>query len=120
MLSAKFFEAAGLLTGCTVRGHADYTARDRRGQILCAAVSSAAELTCNTLTEILGVPLRVDSAPGEGEENFLSFALLAPDAQQSRLLEGLRLHLRNLAEDYEGMLQVETVSRESRQGGSKR
>ena len=105
-LQASFTQKNGMLIGCTVKGHAGYTEDDPSGQILCAAVSSAMQLTCNTLTECFGAQVQITEHPAEGAENLLAFRLCSPDSVQSELLHGLLIHLKVLAEDYDGMMTV--------------
>ena len=83
-LNAVFEQQDGLYVSAAVSGHAEYESGSEEGMILCAAVSSAMQLTCNTLTECLD----------------------APDPVQSELLHGLLIHLQVLAEDYNGMMSV--------------
>lgn len=105
-LHASFTQKNGMLISCTVKGHADYTEEDLSGQILCAAVSSAVQLTCNTLTECFGAAATITEQPSESAENTLGFRLDAPDPVQSELLHGLLIHLQALSEDFEGLMTV--------------
>ncbi len=109
-LHASFTQSQGLFVGCTVKGHAAYTEDDPSGQILCAAVSSAVQLTCNTLTECFGAAVTITEHPSETAQNTLGFRLDAPDPVQSELLHGLLIHLQALAEDFEGMMNVSLKS----------
>lgn len=91
----------GTLLGFSMQGHADY---GEAGQdIVCAAVSSSAYLVVNTLTEVRHVAplsLRV----GEGE---MFFRVEPKDEPLCRdLLQGLKLHLQALEEQYPGCLKV--------------
>ncbi len=105
-LHASFTQNHGLFVSCTVKGHADYTKKDPSGQILCAAVSSAVQLICNTLTECFGAAVTITELPSETAQNTLGFRLDAPDPVQSELLHGLLIHLQALAEDFDGMITV--------------
>ena len=91
----------GGLQGFFLEGHAGYG--EAGTDIVCAAVSSAAYLTVNTLTEICHVSplsLRV----GEGE---LFFRIEPKDEPACRdLLAGLKLHLTCLEEQYPEGLRV--------------
>ena len=91
----------GTVLGFSLQGHAGY---GEAGQdIVCAAVSSAAYLTVNTLTDVCHVTplsLRV----GEGE---MFFRIEPKDEPLCRdLLAGLKLHLTALEEQYPGCLKV--------------
>ena len=105
-LTASFTQKNGMLISCKVKGHADYTEDDPSGQILCAAVSSAVQLTCNTLTECFGAAVTITEQPSETAQNTLGFRLDAPDPVQSELLHGLLIHLQALSEDFDGLLTV--------------
>jgi uncharacterized protein YsxB (DUF464 family) len=91
----------GTLQGFLMEGHAEYG--EAGTDIVCAAVSSAAYLTVNTLTEICHVSplsLRV----GEGE---MFFRIEPKDEPICRdLLAGLKLHLTSLEEQYPDGLRV--------------
>ena len=87
MIRAEFFSQAGRLTGFTVSGHAGYA--DAGEDIVCAAVSSAVQLTANGITEVLGmkarvtakgdtVSLKMDSLLSEDAEAFFEGAASAP------------------------------------------
>lgn len=105
-LHAVFEQQDGLYISCSVSGHAIYDDNDPSGQILCAAVSSAMQLTCNTLTECFGAKVSIAEKPSDDAQNLLAFRLEKPDSVQSELLHGLLIHLQVLAEDYDGMMTV--------------
>ena len=102
MIRIQFLtQPEGALQGFFVEGHAEC---GEPGQdIVCAAVSSAAYLVANTLTEICRVTplsLRV----GEGE---MFFRIEPKDEPLCRdLLQGLKLHLQGLEEQYPHAIQV--------------
>ena len=89
------------MLGFSLQGHAGC---GEAGQdIVCAAVSSAAYLTVNTLTDVCHVTplsLRV----GEGE---MFFRIEPKDEPRCRdLLQGFKLHLQSLEEQYPSALRV--------------
>ena len=88
--------------GFSMEGHAGYG--EEGEDIVCAAVSSAAYLTVNTITEFLHVaPLALRVEEGE-----LFFRIEQKDEPACReLLAGLKLHLTQLEEQYSGCLRVE-------------
>ena len=107
-IKADFVLEHGLYTGFTVSGHDE--AEEAGYSVLCAAVSSAVELTCNTLTECFGVPeMAVQVHPQKNAQNQITVRLPEPDPVQSKLIQGLLLHLKLLSEDSGGALRV-TVS----------
>ena len=102
MIFADFLTLAnGRLTGFRVAGHAEYA--DSVEDIVCAAVSSAAYLTVNTITDVAGVsPLSVRVEDGE-----LFFRIEPKDEPVCRvLLTGLKLHLTGLEEQYPDNIHV--------------
>ena len=85
----------GRTVGFSLSGHAE--AGEPGQDIVCAAVSSAAYLIANTITEVLHVPAQVSEDDGEmrlfiREEKYLS---LCRDC-----FEGFRLHMTGLEEQY--------------------
>ncbi len=105
-LQAVFERSDGRYCACRVTGHAEYSEDDPGGQILCAAVSSAMQLTCNTLTECFHADAEITEQPGQDVQNMLSLRLNQPDPVQSEILHGLLIHFQALAEDFPGMIAV--------------
>ena len=100
MIRATFRQRAGHLTGFTVQGHAGFAGQGE--DIVCAAVSSAAYLTVNTLTDVLHI--RADCTVQDG---FLSVAV--PDGEGGAwMLEGFRLHMEQLREQYPRRIKITT------------
>lgn len=110
----------GLLTGCTVSGH-DVYGDDENFSILCAAVSSAMQLTDGILHDGLGFPADITSVkPSEGAQNKISIRLPQQGEMEmlreehpeltpvlfSNVLNGLLLHFEALAEDFDGQFVV--------------
>ncbi len=103
MIRACFLERDGGLCGFRIQGHADLAEAGR--DILCAAVSSAAILTANTLTERLGARAVVRQADG-----YVYIWVVREDRERCRaVLAALRDHLTGLEEAYPTHLQVETT-----------
>ena len=75
----------------------------RREKTFCAAVSSAAYMTANTVLEILHItPISLRAEDGE-----MLFRVSDTDARTCRsLFEGFKLHLLGLEEQYPENLQV--------------
>ena len=92
MIRISFKAAQDTLCGFRITGHAG----GEMGQdIVCAAVSSAAYMTANTITEILNVPADITV-----DEGLMDLTVTdRVDACQS-ILGGLRLHLQALEEQY--------------------
>ena len=93
MIEVEFFrEPDGTLTGYTFSGHSYYAGLG--SDIVCAAVSSAAYMAANTISDILHVPVEA-----EVEDGFMSVRLPEPEKAQD-ILRGLRLHLQALSGQY--------------------
>lgn len=92
----------GGIVGFTIQGHSGYG--EEGTDIVCAAVSSAAFLTVNTVTDVLHVTplaLRV-------EEGDLYLRIEPKDEPACRdLFDGLKLHLSQLSEQYPDCLRVD-------------
>lgn len=84
----------------TVKGHAG--AGTAGNDIVCAAVSSAAYMAANTVTEILGV-----EAQAQVEDGYLRFSFSGSKAA-SDVIRGLKLHLEELASEYPDRIKVTT------------
>lgn len=91
----------GRLLGFRLGGHAGWG--EEGTDIVCAAVSSAAYLTVNTMTEVLGIaPLALRAEEGE-----MLLRLEERDEPLCRtLLRGLKLHLSGLEEQYPAHIKV--------------
>ena len=100
MITVRFLSGSGLLAGFTVRGHAGWAQSGR--DIVCAAVSSAALMTANTLTEVLKAPCKVSG--DDGEMGVLPDDPDEPFTQQ--LLRGFSLHMREMSREYPDHLKV--------------
>lgn len=102
MINAVFAKKNGKLCGIRVSGHAGYA--DAGEDIVCAAVSSAVQLSANLITEIFGLQADVSTA-----DNAVSIQLSRPDENGSRLLRGMLLHLECLSEDYPGTIRIQNM-----------
>ena len=102
MISVRFFQRQGKLSGVTVSGHAGYGEYGR--DIVCASVTSALQLTANGITEILKAPCDVRM-----ETNRISLTLDRPgelEGEAVHFLQALQLHLTVLAEDYPNTITI--------------
>lgn len=84
----------------TVRGHSGFS--EEGTDIVCAAVSSAAYMTVNTITEILGVKGKTKVKDG-----YLQFEFSGAPAARD-IVKGLKLHLEELSKDYPDYVTVIT------------
>ena len=101
MIQADFFAGKnGRLSGFQIKGHSGCA--DSGEDVVCAAVSSAAYLTANTITEILHAEATIFVDEGE---MFLRLSQKSVDGCQD-LLAGLKLHLVSLEEQYPDNIHV--------------
>ncbi|HIZ20951.1 MAG TPA: ribosomal-processing cysteine protease Prp [Firmicutes bacterium] len=100
MTRSNFQRRHGILTGFTLSGHSG--AGEQGQDIVCAAVSSAAYMTANTLTEIFRFAAEVSVQDGR-----MTVTLPEKQAAQCReLMEGFLLHLTELQKQYPENIQV--------------
>ncbi len=101
MTSVKFLADREMIYGFSLSGHCSVDGDDEIGKIVCAAVSSAAYMTANTITEVIG-----DSAEIEVSEAAMSLKTENPSDATLRVLEGFRLHIKELANQYSNNLRI--------------
>ena len=93
MIRVRFTTADGLLTGFSLSGHAGM---GEYGQdIVCASISSAALMTANTITEVIGAA--ADIATDDG---YMSVKVTDKIADCQDILSGFQLHLQAMQEQY--------------------
>ena len=101
MTKVVFYGQDDKLTGFLIKDHSGY---DEEGyDIVCASVSSAAYLTANTLTEIVGAKADI-----QVREAHFRFILKDKLEEAQAHLKGLRLHLESLAGDYDEYITCKT------------
>ena len=93
MIRVRFHTANDALIGFTLDGHAGAGVSGE--DIVCAAVSSAAYMTANTVLEIIGA--QADVAVRDG---YMSLTLTDKIADCQDILSGFRLHLEALQDQY--------------------
>ena len=94
MIKIRFITQKNVILGFDLQGHAGFA---EHGQdIVCAAVSSAAYMVANTLTEIMDLTPEISVSEGK-----MSVKLNSDQAlRASDLMQGFRLHLTELSEQY--------------------
>ena len=106
MIYARFcLDEKSPFMGFEVTGHADWA--DRGEDVVCASVSSAVQLVCNTITDHFGVDADVRVSDGE-------ICLYLPEGVKqedpsSKLLDSFCTHLRYISDDYPGTIKVSVV-----------
>ena len=99
MIKVKFFTKHSKLCGFEVSGHSDLS--DAGRDILCAAVSSAAYMTANTLEEVLKLNINA-----EVNDGYMKIEVTELTDEAENILKGFRLHISALAKDYRNNLKV--------------
>ncbi len=101
MILVRFLsEVCGSLVGFIMEGHANYA--DIGEDIVCAAVSSVAYMTVNTITDIMKAEADVTVDDGK-----MFVRIAADDAVRCRdIFMGFKLHLIGLEEQYPNHIQV--------------
>ena len=101
MTSVKFLVDSKGIYGFEINGHSSKDSDDTAGKIVCAAVSSAAYMAANTVTEIIG-----DKAQAEVHDAKMFFSVKNPCDATKKVLEGLRLHLTELSGQYSNNIKI--------------
>ena len=93
MIRVKFSVGNKQIKGFEISGHAMFAESGR--DVVCAAVSSAAYMAANTITDVVGA-----DAVAQVEEASMCVKLNKPDEQAEIVLKGLELHLTELSKQY--------------------
>lgn len=88
-------------TGYEVSGHSTVSENDETGRLVCSAVSSAVILTANTITDVLNVNADISI-----DDGYLKITINKPDKLTDLLIEGLKLHMTELTEEYKGYIKI--------------
>ena len=101
MTKAYFYYRNGTVSGFKLCGHTDDEG-DADARIVCAAISSAAYMAVNTVTDIIGVDADI-------EVNDCFMQIDVKDTERARaILDGFKLHMDGLAEQYPNFIQILT------------
>ncbi len=103
MIKVEFFGESPVFGFC-IKGHSGYS--EQGSDIVCAAVSSAAYMVANTITDVLKIePLVLYENDGE-----MRLELDESSAQKcSDIMSGFVLHLNSLSKEYKKYIKV-TIS----------
>ncbi len=93
MIKVRFNVGNNRITGFEISGHAMYA--ESGSDIVCAAVSSAAYMAANTVTDVLH-----SDAEASAENGTMRLMLRSSDENAEKLLKGLELHLTELSKQY--------------------
>jgi len=100
MIKVSFVIKRGLIRGFTVEGHSGFG--EEGEDIVCAAVSSAAYMTVNTITDVLNLRPKLKAKYG-----YMTIKLSSKQSEKAQVvLAGFRLHLTALAEQYKENITV--------------
>ena len=99
MIRVRYKTADGLLTGFSLSGHAG--AGEYGQDIVCAAVSSTAYMTANTITDVIGATAHVTV-----DEGYMDLTVTDRLADCQHVLSGFRLHIQAMQEQYPQAVQL--------------
>ena len=101
MINTSFYvNPKGELLGFRITGHSGYS--EQGSDIVCAAVSSAACMTANTITDVLFVQCELTVDDGD-----IMLRIFQRDAVRCRdILSGFKLHMQQLEEQYSEYINV--------------
>lgn len=94
MIKAVFYRKNGSFSGFEISGHAGYGRRGR--DICCAAVSSAGELVCNTVTDFF----HDASAKARAGDNSLVLTTDGRDKRTEAVIYSFFTHMGFIAEEF--------------------
>ncbi|MBR0542252.1 MAG: ribosomal-processing cysteine protease Prp [Clostridia bacterium] len=101
MINIRFLRQGEELAGFVVSGHSGFA--ETGSDIVCAAVSSAAYMTANTITDILMLKPSLTERDG-----CLSLQLSAEEINRAGdILKGFELHMKELEEQYPDYIKLE-------------
>ncbi len=103
MTRVKFLSKGESLYGFEIKGHSSSDCNDDEGKLVCAAVSSAAYMTANTITEIIGDECKIDV-----DDALMRVEVIAPTNQTITIIDGLKLHLTELSKQYSKRIKITT------------
>ncbi len=101
MTKAKFWGQDGTACGFKIEGHSTFDQTDDEGRAVCAAVSSAAYMAANTITEVIG-----DSAETNVNDGEMYLNVNSPSKSTQLVLKGFKLHLSELSKQYGKRLEI--------------
>ena len=103
MTRVKFLSNSESLYGFEIKGHSSVDGNDDEGKLVCAAVSSAAYMAANTITEIVG-----DKCKIEVNDALMRVEAINPTHHTVTVIKGLKLHLTELSKQYSKRIKITT------------
>lgn len=104
MTKIAFLSDAAGICGFEVAGHSTENCDDLEGKLVCSAVSSAAYMAANTVTEIIG-----DKCDAVVDDGMMKILVENPSEKSRAVLEGFRLHIGELSKQYSKRLKITEV-----------
>ena len=101
MTKVRFYKSGKTIIGFSVIGHSTINCEDQEGKLICSAISSAAYMAANTITEIVG-----DKADIEVEDGKMILKVSNPSDKTVAVLEGFKLHIEQLSLDYSDSIKI--------------
>ncbi len=99
MIRAEFRYQGGEIIGFSLKGHAGCGVQGE--DIVCAAVSSAAYMTANTLSDVCRLPIQAEVNDGE-----MTVMLCSLNVDAKTVLDGFVLHMTELQKEYPTRIQL--------------
>ena len=103
MTESRFLFEDDLLVGFHLTGHSTAFAEDEVGRLVCASISSAAYMTANTITEIVGANTVIDLNEEVGE---MLLEVKSDFEQALPILLGFKLHMEQLSDQFTDYIKV--------------
>ncbi len=103
MIDASFYCKNGHTYRMSISGHAEFA--DYGEDIVCAAVSSATQMTCNGITDVLMIPASVSAS-----DNLIQITVPENEIVKAEpMLKSLQLQLQLLSQEYPGTIQLKLL-----------
>ena len=100
MTKVTFRLREGRISGFSLEGHSNFA--ESGNDIVCAALSSAAYLVINTITDIMKIPSSADAKDG-----YIGIIIESGYEEQCRdILKGFELHINSLKKQYPKNIKV--------------
>ncbi len=101
MTALRFITSRSVILGFELSGHSGYA--EEGYDIVCAAVSSAAYMTANTITDILSIDADISV-----DDGYMMMKLSSQDALKAQdILRGFELHMNELSQQYQNNIKVD-------------
>jgi len=103
MIRAEFYESKGNIYGFKISGHAEFA--ESGNDIVCAAVSSAVQLTVNNIDAFTGCIAEID----ESDNSIICHANSKHDKNCGLLINKFRQHLEAISNEFPKTIKITTT-----------